>query len=172
MIIGKLRSVSTATLHMIPDGIPGIGVTLDMMRRLSREGRKSMEVRDCALGLTAMLASKDYSGEVRALHAFVRDQIRYVNDPEDCELLQTPDKTLELGVGDCDDKSILLASLLGSIGYEVRYRAVGFEPGLFEHVYVEVKLGERWIALETTEPVEAGWQPPESEIKISLYRKA
>lgn len=163
---------TTATLHMIPDGVPGIGVTLAMMSELSREGRKSMAVRNQALRLIAPLAQKDWAGEITALHAFVRDEIRYCNDPDECELIQTPDKTLELKAGDCDDKSILLAALLGAIGHPARYRAVGFQPGLFEHVYVETKIRDTWIPLETTEPVEVGWQPPESEIVVSLYRKA
>lgn len=163
---------SNATLHMIPDGASGIGATLSMMSALSRDGRKSMLVRETALCLISGFDQKDYSSEVRALHAFVRDSIRYVQDPDECELIQTPDKTIELCAGDCDDKSILLAALLGSIGYVARYRAIGFQPGIFEHVYVETKLRERWIPLETTEPVEAGWQPDESTIVASLYRKA
>src|ERR1700747_89427 len=159
---------TTATLYFINDGPAGIAQTLAMMSELSRAGRLSPIWREAALSLISPYDQKDCVAEITALHAFVRDHIRYVNDPDELELLQTPEKTLELRAGDCDDKSILMASLLRSIGYAARYRAVGTRPGIFEHVYVETKLGTRWIPLETTEPVEVGWQPPENEIVMSL----
>lgn len=163
---------STATLVLVQEGAPGIAQTLAMMAELSHAGKYSTVVRETALSLISPLDQKDWAAEVRALHAFVRDRIRYVSDPEDVELLQTPEKTLELRAGDCDDKSILLASLLKSINHPCRYRAVGTQPGIFEHVYVETKIRDFWLPLETTEPVEPGWQPPEHSIVMSMYRRA
>jgi hypothetical protein len=33
------------------------------------------------------------------------------------------------------------------------------DPGTFTHVYVETRIGDKWIGLETTEPVAMGWKP-------------
>ncbi len=129
------------------------------MGRLVREYKKSMAVRGTALRLTASCEQKDWSCEVRSLHAFVRDNIRYVGDITNVETVQSPDKTLEYGAGDCDDKSTLLCALLESIGHPTRFVAIGFQAGVYSHVYCETKIGSSWIPLETTEPVEAGWSP-------------
>ncbi len=53
----------------------------------------------------------------KKLHRFVRDNIRYIKDIRDVETVAYPDITLQQGQGDCDDKSVLLASLLESIGH-------------------------------------------------------
>ena len=154
-----LTTPTIATLSLIPDGVPGIAATLKAMGGMVRQYKKSLAVRGNALRLTSQCNQKDWSCEVKSLHAFVRDYIRYVGDVTDVETVQSPDKTLEFGAGDCDDKSVLLAALLESIGHPTRFVAIGFEPGLYSHVYVETKIGASWIPLETTENVEVGWQP-------------
>lgn len=120
-----------------------------------------MVVRHLALQLVAGLRPKDYAGEVRALHRYVRDVIRYVRDIVGVETVQTPERTLENGQGDCDDKSTLLAALLQSIGHPARFEAVGFAPDRFSHVLVSAQVGGRWVPLETTiAGAEPGWYPP------------
>lgn len=146
-------------LSGIPSGAPGIRQTLRAMRRMARAGRVSPMVRAWAHDIIAPVPEKDWRGQIVALHAWVRDNIRYVMDPDEVETVQTPEFTLENGVGDCDDKSVLLASLLGAIGHPSRFIAVAFEPGAFSHVYVETRLGPDWVPLETTEPVHAGFDP-------------
>lgn len=153
------------TLALIPSGTRGIYETLKAMSRLVKDGKKNSTVHTRALSLTQHCEQKDYACEVRALHAFVRDRVRYVLDPKDVERVQSPDVTLNLMAGDCDDKSVLLASLLEAMGHPTRFVAIGFEPGIFSHVYVETLIGARWIPLETTEPVEAGWEPDRALVR-------
>lgn len=138
------------------------------MARLARIGKKSFAVHNAALSRTRGCAQKDYVCEATQIHSFVRDHIRYVQDPVDVERLQAPDKTLELAAGDCDDKAILLAAMLESIGHPVRFVAIGFEPGIYSHVYAETKIGPEWIAAETTEPVELGWHPDETQVRARI----
>lgn len=153
---------------MIPAGTPGIVQTLKTMSRFVREGKKNFHVRNAAISRTRHCAQKDYACEVRALHVFVRDGIRYVQDINGVETVQTPDKTLEIAAGDCDDKSVLLAAMLESIGHPTRFIAIGFQPNIYSHVYVETKIGANWIPLETTEPVEVGWEPDPTLIRARL----
>ena len=70
-----------------------------------------------------------------------------------------PDVTVYIGQGDCDDKSLLVASLLLSIGHPSRFIAVGPESGVYDHVYVQTKIGNNWFGVETTENVIFGWEP-------------
>lgn len=86
--------------------------------------------------------------------------MQYVRDTRGVEVLHTPEWLLKQRAGDCDDKSVLLASLLEAIGFQTRFVAVGPAPGIFAHVYVEVRIGNEWVPAETTEPVPMGWEPP------------
>ena len=67
----------------------------------------------------------------KALFYFVRDNFEYISDPNAFEYVKTARESLVNGGGDCDDASVLLASLLDAVG--VRSRFV-FIPG---HVYVQ-----------------------------------
>lgn len=112
--------------------------------------------------LTNALPQKKWIAEISALHRFVRDQIRYVKDINGVETVHTADAVLRIGSGDCDDKSVLLASLLESIGHPTRFVAVGFQPDHYSHVFVQTRIGKnpgKWLSLETTEPVAIGWEP-------------
>lgn len=144
----------------IPSGEDGTRTTLKLMSGLVKAGKTALPIRQLALSLVHRNGQKDWYGEVRDLHQFVRDHIRYVKDIRGVETLQTPEKTLEIGQGDCDDKSTLLAALLESIGHPTKFIAVGFAPKQYVHVLVATKIGPRWIPLETTEPQEVGWFPP------------
>lgn len=130
------------------------------MRRLVREGKKNLRVRQTALSIVESIPEKDHAAEVKEIHEFVRDGIRYVRDINGVETIAEPDKLLQIGAGDCDDKSVLLASLLESIGYPTRFVAIGRFPGRFSHVLVEVNVNGKWVPLETTEQVNVGWFPP------------
>lgn len=151
-----------AALQTLPEGPDGTAVTLRIMRDLARASLKNpaQVIRNQALSIVQNVAARNYSGEVNALQGWVRDRIRYVQDPDEIELVQTPEKTLELGQGDCDDKATLLASLLLAIGHPARFVAVGFQGDAFSHVLVESKVADSWIPLETIVPVNAGWYPP------------
>ena len=117
-------------------------------------------IRQKALALTAHLPPKAFGAELATLFQFVRDRIRYVRDVFDVETVAIPEKTLELGAGDCDDKVTLLAALLEAIGFETRYVALAWQPGRFAHVILEAWSGGDWVALDPTESVGVGWRPP------------
>lgn len=163
-----MRTPVTARLVTLAGGRAGVAQTLRIMRQLARAAKVNIAVRMKALQIVAGLEPKDWRGEVAAVHAFVRDQIRYVRDIEGVETLQTPDKTLEFGQGDCDDKSTLLASLLLAIGHPVRFVAVGFKPRSFSHVLVETRIGEQWLPLETTVQCAPGFMPPGVQSRLIL----
>lgn len=159
----------TSTLSSIPEGKDGILYTMKLMRSLVKQYKKSLAVRTLAVQIVNPYYQKDWNAEIKALQSFVRDRIRYTRDIRDVETIQTPDVTLRLKSGDCDDKSTLLASLLESIGHPTRFIAIGFQPDQFEHVYVETRIGTKWIPLETTEPVNIGWQPKNIQARMYVY---
>ena len=134
--------------------------TLRIMRNTVREARTHYPIIELARQITQGIPQKDWLGEARAIHQFVRDRIRYVQDPAGLELVQIPEETLRVRAGDCDDKSVLAGALLQAINHPVRLRAVGLNrAGQFQHVFPETRIGSRWLSVETTEPVELGWLP-------------
>ena len=160
----------------IPTGARGTRQTLRLMSKLVREFRTSDTIRRTAANIVEGFPSQAFRDEVRALFSFVRDDIRYLGDVNEVETIQAPDVTLATGQGDCDDKAALLAALLQSIGYKTQFVAVGFsEPGVFEHVFVRVLLGNQMISLDPTVeggacapaytgepcPGDMGWEPPD-----------
>jgi len=157
------------TLQAIPNGPQGVYQTLRNMRRFVVQAKRQYPIRELALSLVSDKHQKDFTGEIRALHKFVRDNIRYVRDIRGIETVSTPAMTLSIGQGDCDDKATLLAALLETIGHKTRFVAVGFQPGQYAHVLVETKIGKRWIPLETTEPVNVGWYPPNVASRMTIY---
>ncbi len=112
---------------------------------------------------------KKWTQEANQVHLFVRDNIRYVKDVRGVETLQTPIQTLRLKQGDCDDKSILVCSLLESLGHPTRLIAVGFAKDTYSHVFPQTKIGDKWITLETTEPWPMGATCPGIVSRIMVH---
>lgn len=88
-------------------------------------------------------------GDIRRVFLFVRDRIRYVREPVD--RWKTPRETLEEMRGDCEDKALLLAAMLGCIGVDawVRIARVKLPSGeVVDHAYVIARDGLEWIELD------------------------
>ena len=145
-----------STLGQLPDGVAGTIATLKIMRDWIRQFRKDAVIRAKAQSLIADLPSKAYTREAARLFEFVRDSIRYTRDVRDVETLHWPTVTLDTGQGDCDDKVMLLGSLLESIGHPTRLVAIGLGGGPFSHVLLETRIGPRWWPMDATENWPAG----------------
>lgn len=149
---------ATATLQSIPSGALGTRATLRLMSKLVRHYKKNMEIRSLAMSLVAEVPGhKNWTSQIKAVHAFVQTSIQYVRDVRGVETIATPIKTLEFRQGDCDDQAVLLASLLESIGHPTRFVAMKQTPfGPYVHVFTETKIGSKWYPLETTEKFPPG----------------
>lgn len=176
-MLSLLPSAPLSDFADIPgDTVGATKATLDAMVRMVRGSKKDMGVNTLARQLLANARGranqKNYYDFIRCLQHFVRDCIRYVPDPKDMEMVQTPQRTLDIRTGDCDDKATLLAALLTSINIPTRFVAVGYTApdAPYSHVFVEAKYGANWLPLET---IMDGWEPgrlPQSSTKkISRY---
>lgn len=149
---------------MIPEGAAGTKATLDIMSRMVKGYKKDIPLRQLALNVIQDLQGrKNFRGQVARLQNYVRNSIQYVKDINGVETVQTPDRTLQNRAGDCDDHSVLLASLLESIGHPTRFVAIKTSPfGPYVHVFTETKIGAQWVAAETTEEWPLGYRPPKA----------
>ena len=108
-----------------------------------------------------MTPEKNQFAEAEAIFNFVRDSIRYVRDINGVETLQSPVITLQTQMGDCDDQTTLLASMLEAVGYATRFVVAGYiEPNHYEHVYMQAYLNNQWVDMDATEQQAMGWSPP------------
>ena len=153
---------------------------------LVEKGSTDPVVRRTAIQITSDCNSRDDMCELQAIFNAVKhgtdkirglqDGLRYIADPTAVDFYTGARRTLmecQIGscAGDCDDHTILVGSLLASIGFKVGARAWGPDPARteFTHVYCIVALPKRgpWPAsytghgMDTTvEKSVVGWEPP------------
>jgi transglutaminase-like putative cysteine protease len=146
----------------VPDGDAGITATVRQMEKLVHgpKGVRSWVVRQAAV--EAVRGVERGQPEIDSVFEWVRDNIEFRG--EYGELLQSPEATINLQAGDCDDQSTLIAALLSSLGFETRFRTLAMreDPGEYSHVYAEVrdKRSGEWTPLDTTvQGSFPGWQP-------------
>ena len=149
----------------VPKGPPGTIASARLIANLIREGARDFYVRQKAIEIfrEAGAQPKDRFGEVLSLFHWVRRNIRYTRHIFRVELLHTARRMLELRAGDCDDMTILLGAMLVATGHPVRIALTGFRPNkphVYSHIYPEVNVKGKWIALDTTMDRPIGWAPP------------
>ena len=146
-------------------GTDGTLTTAKIIGQLIRAGAKDFYVRQKAIEVfrTYGVRPKNRMGEACALFDFVKRNVRYTRDIFRVELLHSARRMLELRAGDCDDMTILLGALLLSTGHPVRLVLAGFrknQPHVYSHIYPEVNVSGRWIAIDATMNKPMGWSPP------------
>lgn len=161
-------SNATTEIFEIAKGQHGIMQTLKVMRSMTDRYKTNIRIREIAQRIINDVEQKDWIEEARTLQDWVRENVRYTRDVSGVETVATPDHTLFTRHGDCDDQSILMATLLESVGHPARFVAVGPQPRRFSHVYVETYIEGKWWPVETTENWEFGEGPPVVKSKLIL----
>jgi hypothetical protein len=98
------------------------------------------------------IPARDEESLARYIQLFVKKHIKFFREYP--ERWQSPLQTLALGLGDCDDKTILVASILRSFRLPIKLIFLRFESKdgkKYSHVFPKVKLNNRWFALETVQ---------------------
>jgi len=149
----------------VPSGNPGTLVSAQIIGKLVGEGAKDFYVRQKTIDIFRQygVPAKDRWGEVCAVFDWVRRNVRYTRDVFRVETLHSARRMLELRAGDCDDMTILLGAMLLSTGHPVRIVLTGFrphKPHAYSHIYPEVLVGRRWVAIDATTRHPIGWAPP------------
>ena len=143
----------------LPEGDPGVALTVAHMRRLIDQGKKDPTVHETAAAILQQCRVRafDWMGEARAIYNWVLRNIRFTRDVYGKETLHAAPEILRLRIGDCDDFTILMCSLLGTIGHQTRIRTIAGhpeDPSQFSHVFPEVLINDKWI------PVDAARKSP------------
>lgn len=160
---------SPSRLIYIRDGQDGVTTTLNLMAAIVKQFRKTTPIRNQAREIVKYVPGKYWFGELSAVFQWVHENIRYTQDPYDLEMLTMPRELLKVRQGDCDDHAMLVCSLLGNLGYQMRFVACGRLEGEFDHVYSQARIPDtnKFVSLDTTENFGVGWWPK----GLASYRK-
>jgi transglutaminase-like putative cysteine protease len=133
--------------------------TLAVMRALVQKSASDPVVREIAAQIVADCNGHDFLCEIKRVYEFVRDRIIYRKDPVTVERVQDARRSIQFSTGDCDDKVVLLCSLLAALGHRSRFVVLGYSRNHFSHVYAEVNTGHGWLPLDpTNETAPVGWE--------------
>jgi len=147
------------------EGDPGVQQTIRQMCRLIAKGKQDPQVHELAAQILrcARVAAYDWTGEAEAIFHWWHKNIRFTRDVDGHETLHAPADILRLGIGDCDDFTVGICSLLKTIGADCHIVTIAVDPeGEFSHVYPEVILPSgRSIALDAARQSAAFGKSPE-----------
>jgi hypothetical protein len=163
--IFSVREPDTGILYREPllSGDAGVEQTIALMRQLVDEALRDPSIIRLAADIVRSVPAFDDFAEANALYEWVRRNIRFTKDPVNKEKLYPPAELLKIRAGDCDDISMLLATLLMAVGYPARLMTIAApgSPDQFSHVYVEAEIAGRWIPVDPARAdSEFGVAPP------------
>jgi|SRR5215216_248481 len=140
-------------------GEAGTLQTLTWMAYLVRRDAADLKIREAANSIVRDCQGHDARCEIEALFRFVRDEITFRRDPIDCERVQDAERTLDFKAGDCDDKTVLLCTLLAAVGHKSILSVLGNKPGHYSHVFAHLVTPQGLLALDpTNEAATVGWR--------------
>jgi transglutaminase-like putative cysteine protease len=140
---------------------------LASIQNLVHKSVQDPEMRKLALQITSHCPERDGECEARAVYDYVKANVRYTGDiapikfpsgqVDGIDLYQSARRTLEFGGGDCDDQSILVATLLALNGITPRLRVMKERKSDdWSHIFPLAGLPKLqptdWVSLDTTLP--------------------
>jgi len=157
-------------------GDAGVEQTVRAMRRLIDQGKKDPTVHETAAHIirSVNVPAFHWAGEVRAIYNWVLQNIRFTRDVYGKETLHAAPEILRLGIGDCDDFTILLCSLLGTIGHKTRIVTIAKpeDERHFSHVFPQVYLEGGWVTIDAARRNAAMGRNPEDVDRVRVWDTA
>lgn len=150
----------------LPSGLNGNLETLKKMIMVARLRSRHPLIRELALRILEHygVPSQDYLKEAFAIGDYIRKKVRYVRDINGVETLHDPLTMIDQmkrnqAQGDCDDMSLLIATLLLAIGHQPYFRVVRYYDGIgpYQHIYVVV--------------YEQNWRKPKERLVLDAILK-
>jgi hypothetical protein len=159
----NLQNFSGVLRMPLPRGDEGVARTIRLIRDLMDAAVADPQVNEAAINIlrNAAVQNFDREAKLRALYDFVSwPNFLYVEDPVGPfgpkETVRTVRTLLRVRAGDCDDYTLLLASLAGTVGIATRAVTVAADPSApndFSHIYPEAEVTPgNWVAMDAARP--------------------
>src|SRR4029077_10644169 len=132
-----------------------------VMRQLIEDAVKDPAVNRAALEMVRTIPDPfNREAKAQALYAGVSSRFFYAEDPVGPygpkETLRPVRALLQIWAGDCDDATVLICSLLGTIGIRSRIVTIAADPSApeeFSHVYPEAEIAPGvWACMDIARP--------------------
>jgi len=154
--LGNPVEVSEVRKYWIPRSDVGTYRTLQIMAQIVNESLVDPYVVNKAKQIVAFCPEKNTVCQGRTIFEWARNHTKFIRDPSGVELLHTPKyqlQSIERGSFiqiDCDDFSVLTASLGKAVGMPAKFVILGFieNNAPFTHVYTILKTGKAWMPLD------------------------
>lgn len=163
LVLKLIDALGKETQQALPDGDDGTEATVKAMRGIIDAAQSSPLVQVAANNLRGFPASLI----PRLLYDFLRDHLRFVDDPPGFEILTHPDRHLQAmiagghSLGDCDDHAIIGAAILKRLGFLpviITMNDSG-DTRPFSHVFFGYKSGNNIVPMDPQEGVPLGTLP-------------
>lgn len=135
-------------VEALPAGDAGVFRALAIMRELCRKYYRNPAIQ----AIARRFRGRTQRETIARVFAHVLATMRYAPDPPNTELIVSPKHTI-LGpwdVGDCDDLTLKLGTLLAALGFPVSWKVIAWRKPDYTHVYALVFSGRRWLPLDPT----------------------
>jgi hypothetical protein len=150
-------------------GDAGVAQTIGVMRQIVDDAVKDPAVNGAAIQFVrGVTDSFSRDQKAQAIYAAVANRWLYVEDPVGPfgpkETVRPVRLLLQTFAGDCDDATILICALCGTIGIPCRIVTIAADPSSpreFSHVYPEAEIAPgRFVAMDVARPGSAYGVPP------------
>jgi hypothetical protein len=168
-MLPDLRSFSGTMGTPLLSGDAGVAQTIGVMRQIVDDAVKDPYVNAAAIefvrGVTDSFSREQ---KAQAIYNAVATRWLYVEDPVGPfgpkETVRPVRLLLQTFAGDCDDASILISALMGTIGIPCRVVTIAADPSSpreFSHIYPEAEIAPgRFVAMDVARPGSAYGVPP------------
>lgn len=118
--------------------------SINLMRQAVVLGLNDPSTRELAACTIRGCDDRDDRCEVYAVFEFIKQHVKYVADPRLFDTFATLERTLTMGIGDCDDQSVATCTLLEALGFQTSFRVIQTKGSpTWNHVYALVHLPKR-----------------------------
>jgi len=152
-------TLPSANLGKLKSGIFGNLQTVNYIKKLAHGNKGQPLIRRMAEDIIMHYQVRDhyYLDEARAIGDFVKQNVRYIKDPDGIEMLRCPlmmvneIRSKGATLGDCDDMALLVCTLLLSIGIRPQLKVVKYNENSssFNHIYVVVEESNHFTSPNT-----------------------
>lgn len=173
-----LRSFHGTMGTPLAHGDHGVEQTINVIRHLVEDAVKDPAVNVAAIGMVRGVGDQfSRDAKAQAIYTAVANRFSYVEDPVGPlgpkETLRPARVLLQIWAGDCDDASVLISSLLGTIGIPSRLVTIAADPSApdeFSHIYPEAEVFPgNWVAMDIARPGSAYGSAPQRYFRKRIW---
>lgn len=176
-MLPDLRNFQGTMGTPLQSGDSGVSQTISVIRQLVDDGVKDPVVNRTAIDFVRGVPQFDRDAKAHAIYDAVSSRFMYVEDPVGPlgpkETLRPVRTLLQLWAGDCDDASVLISALLGTIGIPSRLVTIAADPSAsneFSHIYPEAEIYPgNWVSLDIARPNTGYGIPPQRYFRKRVW---